>query len=347
MFSTAFVTKIIEPAAAGNPAVISAPMTWSAHLVARHIVACNTGFALIQFAIGAGLLFGRTTKAALAASIAWSVGVWWFGEGLGGVLAGGSPLTGLPGAVILYALIAVLIWPPARDGPGSATLAPASGRTAEPGLALRGTAGPGLALHAGLALRGAAGPGPALHGAAGPGPALRGTAGPGPALRGTAGPGPALHGAAGPGPALHGTLGPLVPKLAWLVLWGGSAWYLLLPGNRAPDAVSRIFAAAPAGWAGFADSSLASVTAGRGLAVSVLAAVLCALTGLMIFSRRLARPAVLLACLLGWTFWLAEGFGGLATGQATDPNTGPVLILLALCFWPPAPAPRPWPPGPR
>jgi hypothetical protein len=96
--------------------------------------------------------------------------------------------------------------------------------------------------------------------------------------------------------------------------------------------------AGQAGWAKLADASLASVTAGHGLSVSVLLAVLCALTGLMIFSGRLARPAVLLACLLGCFFWLAEGFGGLATGQATDPNTGPLLILLAVCFWPPEPA---------
>jgi hypothetical protein len=273
MFTAGFATRIIESAAAGNPAAISAPMTWSAHMMVRHIVAANTGFALIQFAIGIGLLFRRTTKAALAASIAWPVAVWWFGEGLGGILAGASPLTGAPGAVLLYALIAALIWPPARDDPGTAGLAP----------------------------------------------------------------------------ALRGPAGPLVPKLAWLALWGGSACYLLLPGNRAPDAISRIFAAAPtgrAGWARLADASLASATAGHGLAVSVLLAALCALTGIMIFPARLACPAVLLACLLGWTFWLAEGFGGLATGQATDPNTGPLLILLAACFWPPEPAARQTGPGP-
>jgi hypothetical protein len=44
-----------------------------------------------------------------------------------------------------------------------------------------------------------------------------------------------------------------------------------------------------------------------------------------------------LAGLLGLLFWVAEGFGGITTGQATDPNSGPLLILLAACFWPPAP----------
>jgi len=38
MFSPAFVTQVVKPAAAGNPAVVSAPILWSAHLMAGHIV---------------------------------------------------------------------------------------------------------------------------------------------------------------------------------------------------------------------------------------------------------------------------------------------------------------------
>ena len=48
------------------------------------------------------------------------------------------------------------------------------------------------------------------------------------------------------------------------------------------------------------------------------------------------RRALQLAGALGLAFWVAKGFGGIATGQATDPNSGPLLILLAACFWPPA-----------
>ena len=39
--------------------------------------------------------------------------------------------------------------------------------------------------------------------------------------------------------------------------------------------------------------------------------------------------------------WLAEGLGGILTGSATDPGTGPLLALLALAFWPAAPAAGP------
>lgn len=47
MFSGNFVTKIIEPAAAGDPAVVAAPVTWSARIMAGHIVAANAAFAMI------------------------------------------------------------------------------------------------------------------------------------------------------------------------------------------------------------------------------------------------------------------------------------------------------------
>ena len=90
------------------------------------------------------------------------------------------------------------------------------------------------------------------------------------------------------------------------------------------------------GWVRLAQNSLASLTAGDGLAVSVLLAAACLLAGLADFTGRLTRPALVLAGALGLAFWVAEGFGGIATGQATDPNSGPLLILLAACFWPPA-----------
>ena len=72
----------------------------------------------MQLFLALGIAWRPTVKLALAASVAWSLGVWWLGEGLGGVLNGtADPVTGAPGAVILYALLAVLLWPTDRDGP--------------------------------------------------------------------------------------------------------------------------------------------------------------------------------------------------------------------------------------
>ena len=39
--------------------------------------------------------------------------------------------------------------------------------------------------------------------------------------------------------------------------------------------------------------------------------------------------------------WVAEGLGGILTGSGTDPNSGPLLALFALAYWPTArPLPR-------
>ena len=114
--------------AAGNPAVIAKPITWNATLVDHHMVLLNAIFATIQLLLGLGIAFRPTVRVALAASILWALGVWWFGEGLGGVLSGAaSPLNGAPGAVIIYALLAVLLWPADREIPAPFTAARAVG----------------------------------------------------------------------------------------------------------------------------------------------------------------------------------------------------------------------------
>lgn len=116
MFTKAFGQRLAGTAD-GNPAVIADPITWAARIVQHHPAVTNAGFATIQLLIGLGITWRPAIKAALAASVAWSVAVWWFGEGLGGVLAGtASPVSGAPGAVIIYALLAVLLWPADRAG---------------------------------------------------------------------------------------------------------------------------------------------------------------------------------------------------------------------------------------
>ena len=117
MFSMAF-GQMLAATAKGNPAVIADPITWSARIVEGHPGWANAAFATVQLFLAIGLAWRPTVKVALAASVCWSLGVWWIGEGLGGVLTGtADPVAGAPGAVIIYALLAVLLWPTDRDGP--------------------------------------------------------------------------------------------------------------------------------------------------------------------------------------------------------------------------------------
>jgi hypothetical protein len=125
MFSKGFAAQVISPAINGQPGWVAGPMTWSLHVLEHNGVLLNAACASAQTLIGLGLLFRRTVRPALVASVGWALGVWWFGEGFGALLTGtASPLTGAPGAVILYALVALLVWPSGRRGPGEPLASP-------------------------------------------------------------------------------------------------------------------------------------------------------------------------------------------------------------------------------
>lgn len=112
MLGIGFARQVIDPVAAGQPGFVAVPIHWAANLIAAHPVAWDVPFAAVQLLIGLGMLLPRTIKLALAGSILWSLGVWFFGEGLSGLASGhASPLTGAPGSVSLYALLALAAWP--------------------------------------------------------------------------------------------------------------------------------------------------------------------------------------------------------------------------------------------
>ena len=123
MFGTSFVAMMINPMAVGQPGFIAASITHIGNFLSHEVAMWVTVFGLVELAIGVGLLFKRTVKAALVLSFAWAIGVSWFGEGFGMVFTGhSSPLTGGPGAVFLYAVIGALVWPsPDRDPDGQRT----------------------------------------------------------------------------------------------------------------------------------------------------------------------------------------------------------------------------------
>ena len=104
MFTRTFA-RMLAASADGNPVIVAAPITWSARIIGQHAVAANSVFATVQLLLALGIALRPTIKIALGASVAWSLAVWWLGEGLGSALAGNaSPVSGAPGAVIIYAL---------------------------------------------------------------------------------------------------------------------------------------------------------------------------------------------------------------------------------------------------
>jgi hypothetical protein len=261
MFTKAFAQSL-GATAAGNPSVIARPITWDAALVQHHLILLNAAFATIQVLLGLGIAFRPTVRLALAGSIAWSVAVWWLGEGLGGILNGGaSPLNGAPGAVILYALLAVLLWPADRS-----PLAPF-------------TAGRAVGAH--------------------------------------------------------------VARALWLVLWLSLAYFAVTPANRAPQALNGMIAGMESGEPGWLATALrgaAALVADQGTVASIaLAAALAVIAVGVYLPAPAVKAALVLAIVVALVLWVfGEALGGLLAGGATDPNSGPLLILLALAYWPAA-----------
>jgi hypothetical protein len=120
MFTARFATQVIAPAGTGQPAFVSWPVEMASRVILHQPVLADLACAVIQLALGAGLLYRRTARRALAASVAWALTVWYLGEGLGGLLGGGeSLLTGAPGAALMYAIVALAAVPPRAERIGA------------------------------------------------------------------------------------------------------------------------------------------------------------------------------------------------------------------------------------
>jgi hypothetical protein len=122
MYTHAFVHEVIEPTAKGQPGLIGQPVLTLAHFYGHDLTLWNTLAAEVQCAIGLGLIVSRhTVRPALLVSYVWAFVVWWFGEGFGTILSGApvSPLMGAPGAVLVYGMIGLLVWPK-DDNPNGA-----------------------------------------------------------------------------------------------------------------------------------------------------------------------------------------------------------------------------------
>jgi len=259
MYTRAF-GQMLAATAPGNPAVIASPITWNASLIEHHQTALNTIFATIQLAIAIGIAYRPALKVALGASVAWALGVWWFGEGLGEVLTGrASPLNGAPGAVLIYALIAVLAWPADRDA-------------AAPFVAAR-------------------------------------------------------------------TVGLTAARAIWAAFWAAMIFFTLQPANLSSQGLHDMISGMASGeprWLASTDNAVASALAHHGTAGSMVLAAAFALIAVSVFLPAPAAKALLvLAFAVAAFIWVVgEAFGGVFTGGGTDPNSGPLLALFALLYWP-------------
>jgi cytochrome oxidase Cu insertion factor (SCO1/SenC/PrrC family) len=119
-------TQVIQPVAASSPGWVQHLANWGGTVWAYHPVQAGAASVWIQLGIGAWLIVaarGPWSRLAGAASVAWGLVVWVFGESFGGIFAPGlSWLTGAPGGVLFYVTAGALIalpedaWRRSRSG---------------------------------------------------------------------------------------------------------------------------------------------------------------------------------------------------------------------------------------
>jgi hypothetical protein len=253
------LSGMLHDAAAGDPGWVARSISWSASIVNHQPIVTNTAFAAVQFLIAVGIVYRRTCQPALALSIVWSLAVWWFGEGLGRVLTGAAtPFGGGPGGVLLYAVLAVLLWP--------------SEGSDRPFVAAR-----------------------------------------------TVGVGPA--------------------KAVWAVMWLALAVLSVVGSGRSPRALDQLVAGVAGGepgWLARIDRSTESLFQRHGTTVAVLLCVVCLLVavGAYLPPRWTQLSVVLAVVVFALVAVAVQDLGGILAGGATDPNAAPLVVLIALIYWP-------------
>ena len=280
MFGQGFV-GLLQANASGQPFVVGDLITHLANFVSPDIAVWNVFFALIQVAIGLGLLFRRTVRPALALSFVWVAGVWFFGEGMGMLLTGtASALTGAPGSVLIYGLLGLMAWPRSRSprhDPSGTDDGPV-----------------GVASSA----------------------------------------------------AAQGIGGSVTPLAVWAGYWSLAAVLFLLPDNRTSTSVhSAIAGMVPSqpGWYGHVLTDISNQFTSTGTLWAWILAAASLVVGVAPLLARRAGPWLLAGAVFAFVMWMsAQGlFGNVFTGSDTDPNTGPLVILLAAAMAPAVVA-APW-----
>ncbi len=147
--------------------------------------------------------------------------------------------------------------------------------------------------------------------------------------------------------AAQGIGGAVTPLVVWCGYWSLAAVLFLLPNNRTPTSVSSAIVGMspgePSAYSHFLNSFGGHFGTG-GLWTTWLLAIGSLVVGFGPLLFR--RPTLFLAAggLLATFFWVSgQGLGGIFTGSGTDPNSGPLVVLLALAMVPAAlPNPATW-----
>jgi hypothetical protein len=135
------------------------------------------------------------------------------------------------------------------------------------------------------------------------------------------------------------TVGVNAAKATWAVVWGLLALLSLVGSARSPQALRDLVAdsnSGQPGWLAHINGSVESLFLHHGTTMAVLLAVVCVIVAAGVFVPSEVRQFTLvLAIVVFALIWVAvQDVGGILAGGATDPNSGLLVIVLALIYWP-------------
>lgn len=124
---------------------------------------------------------------------------------------------------------------------------------------------------------------------------------------------------------------------AWMALWMGGAVLLLASGENAVKLASIISTNATfsPNWLAQIDFAIAhDLRSGSSLIILITIVVYLLIGFSSIFSHWIKYLGLVMGIILAMGFWLiGQSLGGLGSGLATDLNSGPLIVLLALAVF--------------
>jgi hypothetical protein len=134
-------------------------------------------------------------------------------------------------------------------------------------------------------------------------------------------------------------IGVTAAKVVWFVVWGGLAALNLEPANLTGQSVHAMVDGMGSGQPGWLNALIAGFTdlsAHNGVAFTTIGTVILGLIAIGVFFPPLIFRAVVIAAVVVAAFiWvIGEALGAVFGGQGTDVNSGPLLALIALAYWP-------------
>jgi hypothetical protein len=135
------------------------------------------------------------------------------------------------------------------------------------------------------------------------------------------------------------TVGSAAAKAIWVVVWSVLAILSVVGSGRSPRALHDLVAGlnhGQPGWLAHIDRSSESLFLHHGTTTAILLAVVCVIVAAGVYMPpAMAQFTVVLAIVVFALIWVAvQDVGGILAGGATDPNSGLLVVLLALTYWP-------------